>query len=390
MSHRHRPADGILWRPTALLVAALIGVRVLIAGLTIGAALIHPVSDVDVWRAERIVTSPARPYRDFPVEYMPMETAMLEAIAGDGPVSTQVRLAILALVADLLAFAAIWWGWGPRPATVYLVLGLPLLSLLYLRFDFVVVALAAWAMAWEHRRAETASGVGFAFAILSKLWPVVLLPVLWLHRRWRSMAVGAAIALVAGAAWYVVGGPKAPLQVLSFRGAVGWSVESTVGDLLWIVTRRQIGPQAGAIRIGSAPAWARGLLLLALIGTEIAIWRRASRDGRDPAGGTSLVAVSALLVLSPLFSIQYATWLLPWCALAFEGDERERRAATLATVAVALCGLLTVSYLLHSPLSNVAEKWGLLARNLTMIGVLAVWFWPAPGRRAVPEPAAAA
>jgi len=388
MSHRHQPADGILWRPTALLVAGLVGVRLLIAGLTIGAALIHPVTDVDVWRAERIATSPARPYRDFPVEYMPMELAMLEAIAGDGPVATQIRLAIIALLADLLVAAAVWWGWGRRPATVYLLLGLPLLSLLYLRFDFVVVALAAWAMAWERRRAQTAPGVAFAVAILSKLWPVVLLPVLWLHRRWRSLAVGAAIALVAGAAWYVVGGPKAPLQVLSFRGAVGWSVESTVGDLVWIITRRQIGPQAGAVRIGSAPAWARGLLLLGLLATEFAIWRRAARDGRDVAGGTSLVAVSALLVFSPLFSIQYATWLLPWCAVAFEGDARERRAATLATVAVAICGLLTVSYLLHSPFTNVVEKWGLLARNVVMIAVLASWFWPTADRRRVPATAA--
>src|SRR5205814_2734121 len=104
----------------------------------------------------------------------------------------------------------------------------------------------------------------------------VLLPVLLIKRAWRSIIALGAFAAVAGAAWYVVGGPKAPFQVLSFRGATGWSVESTVGNVLWIVTRSQIGPQAGAIRIGSAPAWSRAALTLVLVALEVIIWRRAA------------------------------------------------------------------------------------------------------------------
>jgi hypothetical protein len=375
--------------PTALLVG-LVVFRVATLALVIVDAERNPMRDPDVLRAERIASSPATPYRDFPVEYMPLETGAIELIGGDGFVATSVRLAVIAFVADLAAAGAVAWGWGRRPAAIYLLVGLPLLSFMYQRFDPVSVAFAAWGLAWLKSRGDgVLSGGALGLAIMAKLWAVALLPLLLLRRAWRAAAGVAAVGVVIGSAWYYVGGPRAPFQVLSFRDATGWSVESVIGNLLWIVTRRQIGPQAGAIRIGDAPTWAKGVLLLALLACEWVIWRRATHERRDPAGGTAVAAVMALMVLSPLLSTQYFAWILPWVAVAFEGDDRERRIATLAAVAIAITGLLHLSYLNESPLSNVAEKWFLFGRNAVCVALLVSWLRPFALPRRAPAPAEA-
>jgi hypothetical protein len=366
-------ATSLMERAPTALVVGLIAVRVLVLVFVLVDAARNPITDVDVLRAERIATSPARPYRDFAVEYMPLETGLIELLAGDGPRPTLTRFALLAFGGDVAAAAAVAFGWGRRAAIVYLLLGLPLLAFLYLRFDPVVVAMAAWAVALERRRrSEVATGIVFGLAIMAKLWPVVLLPLLWLHRRWTALMSAAAILLVGGGLWYLWGGPKGPLQVLTFRGAVGWSVESTVGDLLWILTHRQTGLEAGAIRIGMIPTWAKAVLFLALLAVEIALWRR-SREDREPAGATALAAVTALLIFSPLFSIQYAVWLLPWAAVAAGGGRTERRVAMLAAFAVALCGLVGLSYMNAAPLTHTAEKWMLFARNAACVALVASW-----------------
>jgi hypothetical protein len=354
------------------LVWGLLAARVLTLALVITDANRNPVTDVDVGRAERIATSPARPYRDFSVEYMPLETAVIEIVAGDGPPATATRLAVLAFVGDVAVAAALAHGWGRRPAVMYLLLGLPLLTFMYQRFDPVAVAMTAWAFALSARRRDIASGMMLGLAVLAKLWPIVLVPALWIRRRSVALAAGAAVGLIGGAWWYLWGGPKGPLQVLTFRGAVGWSVESTVGNVIWIASGGQGSLEAGAIRIGVAPTWAKGLLLLGLIATETILWVRARQD-RDLAGGTALAAVSALLVFSPLFSIQYSAWLLPWAAIAFDGDPEERRVATLSAAVIAMCGVLSLSYQSAAPATDVLEKWLLLIRNATCIGVVALW-----------------
>jgi hypothetical protein len=114
------------------------------------------------------------------------------------------------------------------------------------------------------------------------------------------------------------------------------------------------------------------LLLIGLLVTEAILWRRARHD-RDMAGGTALAAVTALVVFSPLFSIQYAAWLLPWAAIAFEGDVEERRVATLAAGVIAMCGALSLSYQSAAPATDALEKWLLLVRNAMCVGLVGLW-----------------
>ena len=371
------------------LPVALVAVRVLVLALVVLGAGRRPVTDVQILQVERIATSPATPYRNFPVTTMPLETATDRTIGGDGASATVARIALLAFIADLAAASALALGWGRRPAIVYLLLGLPLLSFIYLRFDLVSVALAAWAIAWTKHRGEALGGAALGLAVMAKLWPLALAPVLVIRRAWRPAVAGfAAVVVVLGAAWYLTGGPKGPFQVLTSAGVRGWHVQSTVGSVLWIAGRGIPVVEADALRVGLAAPWMKGLLFLGLLVCEVAIWRRAAGTDRDPSGGAALAAVVALTVFSPRSSLQYAAWFLPWTALAFEGDDGEERTATIAAVAVALTGLIALAWPDQIVVPSAWMKLLVLARNAAAVGVLISWF--AASRTRAPGQAAGA
>jgi len=361
--------------PGRALPMALVAVRVLVLALVILGAERRPVTDVQIQQAERIATSPATPYRNFPVASMPLETATDRTIGGDGASATVARIALLAFIADLAAASALAWGWGRRPAIAYLLLGLPLLSFIYLRFDLISVALAAWAIAWTKHRGEALGGAALGLAVMAKLWPLALAPILLIRRAWRPAIAGfAVIVVVLGAWWYLTGGPKGPFQVLTSAGVRGWHVQGTVGSVLWIAGRGIPVLEADALRVGFAAPWMKGLLFLGLLVCEVAIWRRAAGTDRDPSGGAALAAVVALTVFSPQFSLQYAAWFLPWTALAFEGDDGEERTATIAAVAVTLTGLIALAWPDQIVAPSGWVKLLVLARNAAAVAVLISWF----------------
>jgi hypothetical protein len=375
------PAARVIVPGRTAVPALLVVVRIVVLALVVLGAGRRPVTDVQVLHAERIATSPATPYRYFPVATMPLETATDRMIGGDGATATAVRIAILAFLADLATAAALAWAWGRRPAIVYLLLGLPLLSFIYLRFDLISVALAAWAVAWARHRGEALGGATLGLAVMAKLWPLALAPALLLRRAWRPAVAGfAVVVFVVGAWWYLTGGPKGPFQVLTSAGVRGWHVQSVVGSVLWIAGRGLPVPEADALRIGFAAAWMKGLLLLGLLACEVAIWRGADGPDRDPAGGAALAAVVALVVFSPQFSAQYAAWFLPWTALAFEGDEGDGRTATIAVLAVLLTGLLALAWPDPVAVTSGWVKVLVLARNVAAVGVLISWFVAARAR----------
>lgn len=375
-------------RTPAVVFIVLLAIRCAVLVHVIVDARAHPVTDVYVLRVEQIATSPGTPYRDYPVEYMFPETVAIELIGGGGAQGAAIWLAVFAFVADLAAAAAVWWGWGRRPAAIYLILGTPLLLFLYQRFDLVSVALAAWGAALLARRKDedgVGGGIAIGAAIMLKLWPLAVAPVVLLQRRWRALTAIVAVCAVTLVVWSLVGGPRGPSQVVTFRGARGWSVESIEGDLLWLVSDEPPTMQAGAMRIGDATGWAKALLLVGLLAYEVIVWRGAGRRSGDPSGGVTLAAVTAVLVFSPLISEQYAAWLLPWAAVAFVGDRDERVVAAIATVAIALTGLLSYFYQSGFGWATLAERWTILARNAALVAVLIAWSWMAsrtrlPGR----------
>ena len=346
------------------MIGVLLAVRLLM-GLAAGDSR-SVISDADIGRFHQIATSQGRPYRDFDVEYAPAETIAIEALAGGGLVSTAVRLAALALTCDLLAFAGLWYGWGRRPAALYLLIGVPLVPCIYSRLDPLVVMLAIWGLALARRRRERAGGGVLALAGLTKLWPLVVAPALLIERRTRAARWFACLFAAGVVAWIAYGGVDAVRQVVSFRGATGWEIESTVGSIVWLLTGGPVRLEGGAPRVGEIPGWSRAMLLLALAAVLVAIWGRARGRHVDAAGAPSLAALAALLALAPVFSLQYALWLSPWAAIAWI-DERTARIGRIGFAISLITGLLAFLYVRIEP-----TQWNLQSVRWIVIGLLLV------------------
>ena len=336
-------------RPSTLLIVVLIGVRVLVLLLAIHRA--PTTADEDVHRFRQISQTEGRPYRDFPVEYAPLEVLAIEAIGRPSIAATATNLVVLSFALDLAAFAAVVIGWGRRAGTMYLLLGLPLLGFLYYRLDPLPVALAVAGFALARKGDGRLGGVALALACLAKLWPLVLVPALLIDGRRRAFGWFAGAFGLGLAGWIAFGGIDALRQVATFRSAGGWSIESTVGAVVWTVTGGSVRLEAGSARTGTVTDWARIALAIGMLVAFAAVWIRArSRDQRS-SGEAATGALGALLFFAPLFSVQYASWLLPWGAVA--GDEREGRASTAIVLAICVCTGATI------PLATAVATQGL-------------------------------
>ena len=259
------------------------------------------------------------------------------SLGGHGGKTTAALVAMVAVVADALVAAALAWGWGLRVTAWYLLLGLPLLAVAYTRLDLLAVALATWAFALARRERDGPAGLAIGLAALSGLWAAFLLP--WVvFRRRRPTLVWAAAGLAAGgAAWFLIAGPKAPMQVLSYRGATGWDVQGTVGVGLGALTGGATFLEGGILRIGFAPGWVRTALFLAILAAAAMAWLRWQPGRDDPAGRTALAITASILALSPTYPPAWTSILVPWAALTWDED---RRLATGAVVVIALTGVL--------------------------------------------------
>jgi hypothetical protein len=371
----HSPSEraGFLSEPAVWMLAVLVAIRMVVLLVIVARAGAIGSLDADIGRAFRIATSPAVPYRGFPVEFMPIQTAVDRAIAGGTIAAATIRIALVAFVADLAAAAAMWWGWGRRVAATYLLCGLPLLGFIYLRFDLVSVALAAWSLALLHRRREEPAGAALGLAVMAKLWPLAIAPLFALRRARRGLVVAAAVCVVVGGWWYLTGGAKGPFQVVSLRDTRGWHIESVVGSVLWAFGRGSPYREADAMRIGAVTTWAKGLLFVGLLAVEVLLWRRASRERRDPAGAAALAAVATLGVFAPILSLQAAAWLVPFAALALEGDHDERHTAGVAEVAIVLTGIIALVWRDHAAEPAGWIAWLVLLRNLVWIDIVVSW-----------------
>jgi hypothetical protein len=368
--------------PPVAILLVLVAVRIVVLVATVQADRDRPVKDDDVLRFDQIADARGTPYKDFPVEYMPVELVTIRAIAGDGPSDTATRLAVISFAADLAAASALWYGWGRRGASLYLLIGLPLQTFILYRIDPVAVALAAWAMALAERDRDAPAGAALAIAALTKLWPIVLLPWFLVRRRWDTVAWFAAVGGLGVLAWVAIGGVRGPWQVLTFRGARGWAVESTIGNIVWLVTGGPLRLEGGAVRTGDSPLAIRAILLVVIAAIVAWVWWRVGTERSDgvdrgdpvaPAGGPALAAVTTLIALSPLFSVQYVCWLVPWAAVAALGGRRERRTSALAVAIVAMGGLLAILYGNATTTVIGSIKILLLVRNGLTIGLVGYW-----------------
>lgn len=372
-----------------VLFVALCAVRVLAAGLLVESRSTRDRRSAligDVRRYHQIATTKGTPYRDVRVEYPPLTWAAIKVLDGATVRSSAVHLIWSQVVLDVLIAFALAYGWGRRSAIAYLCLGLVFViwPFLYLRLDLLSVALAMWGLALVRRNAPGGGGFVLAAACFAKLWPLVVVPVLAVERRWRALGVALATGVAGLTAWWWWGGTRGITDVLSYRGAKGWQIESLTGSLVRVFGSGRVHVEAGAWRVGAMSSTARGGLNVALVVSVAIVWwllRRVPHPGPRLSDGVApLTAVAALLVFSPILSPQYAVWLLPFAAIAAASGDRVN--AGLATAVCALSTLLI--YEINEVIAGEPFALGaLFVRNTLLVGLVGsgIWTLARAGRR---------
>jgi hypothetical protein len=364
-------------RPSRQLVLiGLIAIHIGIAGLLLVRSQQLFGSD-GVVRYSEISSRAGTPYRDFDVEFAPADVLVIKVAASADIVATYRRVVALMLVVDLACATAIAYGWGWRGATVYLLLTMPILLIIYLGTDLIWVMLATLAFALIHRGHERLGGSTLALATLGKVWPIVLIPLLVVTRRKQALGAFSIVGLIGVALWVVLGGTDAPRQVLTFRGAHGWEFESLIGALVWIIGRRPTALDRGAPRVGAISPTDR-VVLIGVVAAGLWFAGRRARTWRgDVAGVPALASVAILLCVSPVFSLEYAAWLIPWAAIAATEGPGATYALAVAAVEAAT-GLLAILYVGFA--AESLSKILLILRNGLCLAISIAWLIGMPKR----------
>lgn len=357
------------------LVAALVIVRILAVGEIVAEPHASSAYRYDAKRYHHIATDQGIGYRDFPVEFPPVSYLFIEGVQGAAVDDTLRHLGIAGLVLDLAAAAAVFWGFGRRECLAYLVLGLPFLYIpyVYFRVDLLSVALAMWGLALVRRRWDRTGGVLLALAVLAKLWPLALVPLLIVQRRWRAAGATVLTGIGCVAAWIAVAGVDGIRQVFTFRGATGWQIESLVGGTARLFTGEYPRQESGALRAGDSSLAVSILLGLVILAVGAWTWWRLYR-ATDPStallyGVAPLTVVTTFMVCSPVLSPQYLIWLVPFAAIAWVGGQR--LCAGLAGAAILVTNLLLINLYGSLNRAETAGQLVLTVRNGLLLGVVA-------------------
>ena len=344
------------------------------------------------------------PYRDFGVEYPPaaLPVFVLPALGhAEERDFGQYRQVFEALMWGCGAAAIALMGLilhrlgagGGRLAAALIFTALAPLALgtvILSRFDLWPAALTAGALAaLVSGRLRLGHGL-LALAVAAKVYPAVLVPLALVHvwrergRREAGVCLGVLaavlalcflpfVALAPGGVWdSVVRQTTRPLQIESLASGILLALHHVFG--VHVAWRSSHGSQN---LVGTGPdvlgALQSALQILALLGVW-ALFARGRGD-RDELLRASAAVVCAFIALSKVLSPQYLIWLLPLVPLV-----RGRR----GLAASGLLGTALVLTQLWFPFRywelvfsfDPAASWLVLARDVVLLGLLAVLAWP--------------
>jgi hypothetical protein len=330
----------------------------------------RPAGDFD--RYYEIGSNSGRPYVDYQVEHPIATLLVFKALARlpGGRSTFGLAIVLLNLAADAVIAGSLFWGWGLAAAAFGAASLVPVLGLFFNRVDAWSTAAAILAVAaWRHDR-PIILGCALAIGTAFKLWPLVLATLLIVPWRERqsiaALAAFAATAAVLGGAAVWIAGSNGVVQVLTFRGATGWQIESLVGSIVHLTDSTTLRMESGAWRIGTINGTASIAMFLAA--APICVWSswRGARLDRVAAGW--LASVSTLLLLSALLSAQYVIWLAPAAGIAW--TQGEKGLAVLTAVAILLTQVLWTYY--GAVLDGALPALLLVVLRNIVLGVIAV------------------
>lgn len=345
----------------ALLVLAAFRITVLVVGVTQGRL-------VDADRFFAIGHHAGRPYGDYPVEYPPVLVALVKLLAFATPDehTFTVAIIVISLLAEAAVAAMLWRSWSRETALWYLTVDTLLLGLFMVRLDLLSVALVVAAVVLALRSRPRLAAVCIVLAIGLKLWPLpialLLVAVVPAAERRRYVITALVSAAGLGAVWLLLGGVSGIEQVVTFRGAVGWQLESVVGSFVRLFTLEPAFSSAGAHRFGHVPGGLAPAMQLAAL--ALSVWAAAHVRSRRDIGAAWVVSVGGFLVASTLFSPQYVAWLVPAGAIAWASGDA---LVAAAVAAVAVATLFENSYYMDLVVAAPAATALLIVRNTLLI-----------------------
>lgn len=373
--------------------------RVLLAWLAdhpevYGTAVTKVTGDAELYRAWAISMIQGRlaPYRSVPIEYPPGSLPFISApwlwvVAGGayrtGFVALMVAVDGLGL-AGVLALARRWGGRLGPWAWVGLVVLLGPIT--YVRLDLVPAVATIWALERAAAGAWLTSGAWIGFGTLVKLYPALLLPMVWLggSRRRASLVAGAGVVVLVGLVPLADSFPDLAGSVVGYHSERGLQVESSWG-LMLLVASRSGYPVSVAYNFGAfhVDAGIATQLRWAALGSSAAVLAGALWWSGRPPGLADVASLATaqfgmlalVLCTSPVLSPQFLLWVIALGAVA-----ACRRGATVAWAVAALAPAAALSQLIYPYAydrlltANAAALVLLAARNLMLAaaGVVAV------------------
>lgn len=353
----------VSWAPELIL-------GVLALGLVLADGFHNFAGDPDVfYRYATAVGHGQLPYRDFAFEYPPLDIIpmVVPYLLGRLPIDFYRPLLFFQNVGLVLAIgAAVAWlvrrGAAhetlPRTLVQFGLAAVALEPIIMWRVDSAVTALTVVALMANARGRPITSGVALGAAIMTKVYPVAMVPVLALGhvapRRWRRalwllLACTVTIAAIALAVLAIAGGSatyfvdyltQRGTQIESIPGALALLASSTGGSAATVVYGY------GTLQVQSLLLPLLGQIMLVLTGAGVAalglaLWHRFRTD-RQATGALRLssqatyLAAAGLLVLvtSRILSPQYIFWIVPFVALVARRQALWLLAACLVTTFV--------------------------------------------------------
>jgi hypothetical protein len=337
---------------------------------------------------DAIVHAGRVPYRDFRVEYPPgaLPAFVVPSLAGDYAAAfawlmAGCGVALVAVVTFIRRRAAFYVAVSP------VLVGALILS----RFDLWAALLAAAALgalaADRHRIGWALLGL----AVSAKVWPAVIVPLalVWSVRRGRPRAAAAGVI-----AFAAVVGPFAVIAPHSLAASM-WGqanrplqIESLGAALLTTFGHPRVSTSHGSQNlVGHHAVGAASVAVQAA--AVIAIWVAFARGPatRERLLRYAAAGVCAFVALGKVLSPQFLIWLVPLVPLV--GGRR----GALATAALTVALVLTqVWFPLHywAYVDGFDRAGVVLARDLVLVGLLAVLLWPLAERRSIRHIATAA
>lgn len=177
----------------------------------------------------------------------------------------------------------------------------------------VMVAVLA-ALAFGLRARWVAATAALVVAAATKIWPALLLPLIWRRLSGRKMLLGCALALAMAGAMAVLA-PMLTAGLGESSGIVAYSTSWRTNSALFPTLEGALAiALSPASQEGSAPLLARALV--AMIAVLIAL-RAALRplQNNDDLVDRWLLIATAVLLLSPAQYPWYYLWVLPLLAL---------------------------------------------------------------------------